>query len=347
MRLNYKTIVSIILLILLLLGLLVYISPWLVHKIALWQKEFNQLISGYLHQIKQRPIMAGMGLVLVSFIYGVLHALGPGHGKFIIAGYLSLHQTQIKTAVRLTLLAALVQGLVAIILTSLVVVLLNLSSRYFKLSQLWLERGAILLLILLALYWFSQGLNNLLYKWWRSYHIVQPVQRSFNIKTIKPMPQDIKIKSAVQNPIIFSNSHFSAAHCDCGHQHMPSHHQLNQATSWKSQLLVIFSIGMRPCTGAIFVLFLSYMLDLYLWGIVASLAMALGTGLTLSAFALLLQYAKQWLLNLGKWYFSPNFSQKFVGMGKLIAGLILLLFALGLWYSTMLPSSGGAVLLGR
>ena len=77
-----------------------------------------------------------------AFFYGVLHALGPGHGKFIIASYLSTHESQLKTSVRLSLLSSLMQGFVAVAATSIVVVILNLSSKYFKLSQLWLERSA-------------------------------------------------------------------------------------------------------------------------------------------------------------------------------------------------------------
>ena len=51
------------------------------------------------------------------------------------------------------------QGLVAVAATSIVVVILNLSSKYFKLSQLWLERSALILLVLLGLYWIAQGLK--------------------------------------------------------------------------------------------------------------------------------------------------------------------------------------------
>ena len=95
------------------------------------------------------------------FSYGVLHALGPGHGKFIIAGYLSTHESQLKTSVRLSLLSSLMQGFVAVAATSIVVVILNLSSKYFKLSQLWLERSALILLVLLGIYWIAQGLKGL------------------------------------------------------------------------------------------------------------------------------------------------------------------------------------------
>ena len=110
-------------------------------------------------------------MIFAAFSYGVLHALGPGHGKFIIAGYLSTHESQLKTSVRLSLLSSLMQGFVAVAATSIVVVILNLSSKYFKLSQLWLERSALILLLLLGLYWIAQGLKGLKKKTVFSYHI--------------------------------------------------------------------------------------------------------------------------------------------------------------------------------
>lgn len=94
---------------LLLLGIGAYfLFPYLFFKIALWQRDINQLMSDYLHQIQTDKTHAGMWLIAISFLYGVFHAIGPGHGKFIIATYLSTHQTQLKTSMKLTFLSSLV-----------------------------------------------------------------------------------------------------------------------------------------------------------------------------------------------------------------------------------------------
>jgi high-affinity nickel-transporter len=111
--------------------------------------------------------------------------------------------------------------------------------------------------------------------------------------------------------------------------------------------LIILSIGMRPCSGAIFVLFLAYMLDLYRWGIFATLAMAFGTGITLSAFALLVRYARATALKMGQWYRVPFANLDIEAAMKCIAGVILIFFALSLLYGSTLPISGGAVLFAR
>ncbi|WP_439295154.1 zinc transporter permease subunit ZevB [Lonepinella sp. BR2882] len=334
MSISTKKISTILLLCLLAAGI-GFLFPYLFKQVVLWQREFNQLLSHHLHQIKQAPIYAGTSLILISFGYGVFHALGPGHGKFIITSYLSLHQSKIFASMRLAFLSSLMQGVVAIVATSIVVVLLNLSSSYFKASQLWLERGAYGLIFLLGIQWLMQSSKKI----WHA-------QRRPKIKQIKPVTDDIRVKSAVQNPRIFSD-HFDGENCACGHQHLPNEDQLTQANSLKSQWLIILSIGMRPCTGAIFILFLSYMLDLYVWGMLATMVMAIGTGLTLSGFALMVQYARNTAVQVGKWYLSARLKSQFSHWLKLAFGLILMGFALSLIYATTLQSVGGAVLFGR
>ena len=315
---------------------LAYAFPRLFTQIADWQRLFNQLISDNLHHIQQHSAAAGVTLITASFLYGVIHALGPGHGKFIIASYLSTHESRLKQSIKLSVFSSLTQGIVAVVATSVVLIVLNLSSRYFKLSQLWLERGAFLLLVGLGLYWIYQGSRS-----WK-----KPSTTLFQINKLTPLSSSqISSQSAVKNHRTFSTEH--APVCAGGHQHLPNAQQLKKAEDWKSQLLVILSIGMRPCSGAIFVLFLSYMLDIYLWGVVATLAMSLGTGLMLALFAALVKYTRHLAITLGNWYGKGFTRYHSEALMKLVAGGIMLFFALALLYGTTLPMSGGAVLFAR
>ncbi|MGF7453039.1 nickel/cobalt transporter [Pasteurella bettyae] len=333
--------------IVLLISLIIAITnlfPWLFTHIVVWQREFNQLISDNLQEIKHNPRVAGSMLILISFLYGIFHAAGPGHGKFIIVSYLSTHQSKLKKSMKLSFLSSLMQGVVAILATSIVVVILNLSSAYFKLSQLWLERVAYLLVILLGLRWCYQSFQ----KFIKKHRTLSQANKVPHIRQINVLADNLRIGqniTQIQSQEFIPHEH--GTDCGCGHKHMPEHTELEQATSWKSQFLVIMSIGMRPCTGAIFVLFLSYMLNLYAWGIVATLAMSIGTGLALSSFAAMVQYARSTAIKVGKWYLSPTLNLDFDVLIKLIAGLLLIFFAISLLYGTTLPSSGGATLFGR
>lgn len=313
--------------------------PYLFQQVIVWQKEFNQLLSTYLTQIKQEPASAGALLIGVSFLYGIFHALGPGHGKFIIGSYLATHQSQLKMSVKLSLSASLVQGIVAVLLTSIIVLVLQLSLSYFKLSQLWLERGALGLLLLLGVQWCYQGIKKL----WNS----RKPPKAIHIQRVlvNTGREKVGIRARAQSAVE-TIPHLHTEHCGCGHQHLPENTQIQQATDWKSKSLVVLSIGMRPCSGAIFVLFLSYMMDLYLWGVMATFAMALGTGIMLSAFALLVQYARNSAISLGKWYLSPRLNAHLDSLVKVVSGFIIIFFAITLIYGTTLPVRGGSVLLG-
>ncbi|MGY4677796.1 zinc transporter permease subunit ZevB [Pasteurella sp. P03HT] len=315
-----------------------FLLPYLFFHVASWQREFNQLMSGYLHQINEDKTSAGSWLILISFLYGVFHALGPGHGKFIIATYLSTHQTQLKTSMKLTLLSSFMQGVVAVTVTSIVVVLLSLSSRYFQLTQLWLERVAFLFLLLLGVAWCYQHGKKLVGQYWTK-RSASPRIVAMNV----PHGASMKVGQRVM-----STAHSHDAYCGCGHQHAPNEAQLAQANDWKSQFFVICSIGLRPCSGAIFILFLAYMLDLYQWGIIATFAMAMGTGLTLSGFALIVLYARHTAIKIGHWYqLSPGAQSHVTHIVKFIAGIVLIFFAMSLLYGTTLSVTGGAALFGR
>ena len=330
---------SLVLLFCLLVAAIVFLFPWLFKQVVVWQRDFNELLSSLLHQVNQDPIYAGSSLILISFLYGVFHALGPGHGKFIITGYLSTHQSKLSASMKLTFLSSLMQGVVAVSATSVVVVALNLSSAYFSMSQLWLERGAFGLILLLGVQWCYQSLKKLYRQ--QNQPAMPEIQRAKFVSASSTIGQ-----SAVKNSAVFQH-HQHDEHCGCGHQHIPAQEQLERANDLKSQILVILSIGMRPCSGAIFVLFLAYMLDLYYWGILATMAMSLGTGMMLSGFALLVLYARQTAVKVGKWYLSPKLKMNFSALVKLIFGILLIGFSATLIYSTTLPTTGGAVLFGN
>ncbi len=99
----------------------------------------------------ENPAAAGLSLLGFSFVYGVLHALGPGHGKIVITTWLATHPAKLKSSIGLTLAASLLQGLVAIALVVVVLALLQLPARQLHLSSFWLEKGSYLLVGALGL----------------------------------------------------------------------------------------------------------------------------------------------------------------------------------------------------
>jgi len=73
-------------------------------KIILWQHQLKQKMSGLIRTSQSegsiQPLIVLVGL---AFLYGVIHAAGPGHGKAVATSYVLSH--------RVTLLSGLLFGL--------------------------------------------------------------------------------------------------------------------------------------------------------------------------------------------------------------------------------------------
>ncbi|MFU0885375.1 nickel/cobalt transporter [Kluyvera sichuanensis] len=231
--------------------------PQVMLQSVVWQRDVNQQMSGLLQAVAENPTQAGGALLLFSFVYGVLHALGPGHGKVVITTWLATHPSKLKSSIGLTLAASLLQGLVAIGLVVVVLTLLRLPARQLHLSSFWLEKGSYALV----------GVLGLLLCW----------------RALK------KLRMLLRKPkfTAFTPHHVHDQHCGCGHQHMPDPKRLERDEDWRARLMIILSMGMRPCSGAIMVLLFSKVIGVFGWGVASALAMAAGTSLTISSLALL------------------------------------------------------------
>ena len=69
--------------------------------------------------------------------------------------------------------------------------------------------------------------------------------------------------------------------------------------SWRKILAVVFSVGIRPCTGAILVLVFALTQGLFWAGIAATFAMAFGTAITVAVLATLALGSRELALKLG------------------------------------------------
>lgn len=231
--------------------------PQVLMQSAVWQRSLNLELSRLLQAVAENPAAAGLSLLGFSFVYGVVHALGPGHGKIVITTWLATHPSKLKSSINLTLAASLLQGLVAIALVVVVLALLQLPARQLHLSSFWLEKGSYALV----------GVLGLLLCW----------------RALK------KLRMLLRKPkfTAFTPHHVHDQHCGCGHQHMPDPKQLERDEDWRARLMIILSMGMRPCSGAIMVLLFSKVIGVFGWGVASALAMAAGTSLTISSLALL------------------------------------------------------------
>lgn len=279
--------------------------PQVMMKSIIWQREVNQQMSGLLKAVAENPTRAGGSLLAFSFIYGVLHALGPGHGKIVITTWLATHPSKLKSSIGLTLASSLLQGGVAIALVVVVLSLLQLPARQLHMSSFWLEKGSYALVGVLGLILC-----------WRA------------LKKLRALLKKPTFKS-------FTPHHVHDEYCGCGHQHLPTQEQLQNGDDWRARLMIILSMGMRPCSGAIMVLLFSKIIGVFGWGMLSALAMAAGTSLTISSLALLVHSFRQLAVKLSGSKTPVLWRQIGWRTLALAGGVILLVAAVTMWMSAV------------
>ncbi len=251
------------------------------------QRGFHARLASHISAVANDTAAYGWALIALSFAYGVFHAVGPGHGKAVIATYLGTHRESIKKGIGISMTAALLQALVAISLVSITVNLLRL--RFADIDS-YGEDMALVSYILVMLLGLILS--------------VSAIRRFFDLKRLTKPAQLVAISRDDQTEVMHHDHEHDHDHvhdhrhdsvgdaggCGCRHAHVPDKNQ-----SWWHTLAVIFSIGIRPCSGAIVVLIYAHLVGVFHYGVAATLVMGLGTGLSVSAIALGSQYARHWL----------------------------------------------------
>ncbi|MEA3456874.1 MAG: hypothetical protein U9R26_10215 [Campylobacterota bacterium] len=122
------------------------------------QQTLNSLISSKFREIGDEnaliPILTILG---VAFLYGVIHALGPGHGKVLVASYFIQHKQSYQKAFKMGYLIALIHTLSALTITFVLYYLLEvIFSQTFQEVSFYMRKISALLIIAVAIYLFFE-----------------------------------------------------------------------------------------------------------------------------------------------------------------------------------------------
>ena len=208
-------------------------------------------------------------LVTISFLYGVFHAAGPGHGKAVIASYMIADNATWKRGALLATISALVQALVAIAVVGIAALVLGATARQMAGAVRWIEIAAYSLIILFGLYLLWQK-GRFFAAAWRG-------------NTSHDHHHDHGHAH---------HHHHDHAHDHHGHSHGPEPAELKGRDWFKRGLVASVAAGMRPCSGAILVLVFALSQGIFLSGIAATFAMAVGVAITVTLIALLAVFGK-------------------------------------------------------
>lgn len=280
-------------------------------QMAMWQSHFYRQLTGAVRAWQQDGWAAWL-LLGLSFGYGVFHALGPGHGKAVLAAYVLANRETVKNGAFLALLSAFLQAFVAIGLVGIAAGLLNVSGLALTRATWWLEIASYAMMVALGAWLVFRQMVRPVWRWLRQRLDSAPVVSGQSAATQHDHHNhhnhhnhhdhhhhghghgDHSAHAQSRATAFATSSHTHETHQHdehCGHLHAPDPALLAGRLTWSKASSAILAVGLRPCTGAIFVLVFSLAQGFFLAGVAAALAMGLGTGLTVAA----LTTASLWL----------------------------------------------------
>ena len=234
-------------------------TGWILAK----QAEFYRMLSGLIRAAKADG-SAAYTLLGISFLYGVFHAAGPGHGKAVISSYLVANNETWRRGIVLSFASAILQAFTAIAVVGVAAVFLGATAKAMGNTVRVIEivSYALILLIGLRLLW-------------------------------------VKGRALLQ---VLGGG--KGHHHDHGHEHGHHHDHEQEASAWshghapepselagthwlKRGLTAIVAVGLRPCSGAIIVLVFALAQGLFWIGVASTFVMGLGTAITVAAIATL------------------------------------------------------------
>ncbi len=87
------------------------------NTIISWQQKINLFITDSFDKLEMGDNSMYLYILAVSFIYGLVHALGPGHGKMVIASYFLIKGAKTKEAFKAGFLTSIIHTLSALSVT--------------------------------------------------------------------------------------------------------------------------------------------------------------------------------------------------------------------------------------
>ena len=248
------------------------------------QSTLTHAIANDVKALHDNP-SAVWALVGLGLVYGVVHAAGPGHGKAIIASYVTANDRAVRRGVVLAFLAAMLQALVAIVVVGLMAAVLNATSTEMNRAADFLALASDLGVAAIGAYLvFAKGRA-----------LIGTLQRRFAGKSA--LRESVLLASAPWRaaPVAASLASFRAADpaagtarlAECDHQHAPDASTLGAGFSWRGAATTVVAAGSRPCSGALLVLVFALSQGLFSAGVLATFAMAFGTAVTTGALAAL------------------------------------------------------------
>lgn len=265
------------------------LQGWMADAALGLQRQAQDALAGALRALRQGQPGAVTGFLGLCFLHGFLHALGPGHGKGVIAAYAAAAPVPPARIAAIAALSSLAQAVTAIAVVY---------------AGVWLLDGA------------REGVEGLA-------AAIEPL--SFAFVALLGLMLCLRAWRRFPRPAAAQDhDHDHGPDCGCGHAHAPDPRALAAAGSRREMAALIAGVALRPCTSALFLLILTWRLGLDALGILGALVMGLGTmAVTLSS-GLLAGLARR---GLGRWIAGDGALARGMVLAEFLLGGAILLLA--------------------
>ena len=279
---------------------------WIFAKQAEFYRQFSSLLRA-----AKADGSAAWSLFGLSFLYGIFHAAGPGHGKAVISSYIVANNETWTRGVVLSFASALLQALVAVAVVGLAAALLNATAATMGRAVNVIEIVSYSLIIVI-------GVRLLWVKGRAFLALLHTLHRPAAVgAAVTPRPHDHAHHGHAHHDHDRGHGHdhghgqhhgeghahhHDHAHDDdasaWGHAHAPEPEELAGPGGWKRGLSAIVAVGLRPCSGAILVLVFALAQGLFWAGVASTFVMGIGTAITVSVIASIAVGARAWAQHL-------------------------------------------------
>ncbi|MGC2589879.1 MAG: nickel/cobalt transporter [Pseudolabrys sp.] len=261
-------------------------AGWILAK----QAEFYRTLSGLIRAAKADG-SAAYTLLGISFLYGIFHAAGPGHGKAVISSYLVANDETWRRGIVLSFASAILQAFTAVAIVGIAAALLGATAKAMGNTVRVIEIISYTLIVLigLRLLWvkgraFLRSLRGEQHTQHAHDHGHHHHDHDHSHDHHHTHGHDH------HHGHVHSHSHDHDHEDDASawsHAHAPEPQELTGKHWLRRGLAAIVAVGLRPCSGAIIVLVFALAQGLFWIGVASTFAMGLGTAITVAAIATL------------------------------------------------------------
>jgi len=229
----------------------------LLARAAALQREMVRDIGRYMAAIRDgtgsAPLLVGIGF---AFLYGVVHTLGPGHGKMVVASYFVGRDAQIWRGLGMGLQIAVTHVISAVLIVWLVDITVRQMLGGEPAESWWIRLVSFGLIALIG---------------------------------------TIMLVRAVRGTFFGSADGHDDEHGH-GHDHHHHHHGHSHSHDWRQQGMLALLAGVVPCTGAILIMLFALANGIVVAGILMVASISVGMAVTMAVIGIGAIYFRRVLL---------------------------------------------------